>query len=137
MVPVLARIVEPEPEVHAPLVAQAQEHIDQIDGRFVTPLLGREQCLELRNTKTTIPRRQLTCNIRVKLADGTGGQASDMPSGFYPTRWIAALSPIHIPQTKMPSHPYQMYYEATENSLLFPSFTIKSIAQILKLHQFP
>lgn len=28
--------------------------------------------------KTTIPRRQLTCNIRVKLADGTGGQASDM-----------------------------------------------------------
>ena len=30
-----------------------------------------------------------------------------------------------------------MYYEATESSLLFPSFTIKSIAQILKLHQFP
>ena len=41
-VPVLARIVESEPEVHPPLVAQAQEHIDQIDGRFVTPLLGRE-----------------------------------------------------------------------------------------------
>ena len=34
-------------------------------------------CLEQRNTKTTIPRRLLTCNIRVKLADGAGGQASD------------------------------------------------------------
>lgn len=40
--PVFARVVEPEPEFHAPLFAQAQEHPDQVRGRFVTAFLRGE-----------------------------------------------------------------------------------------------